>query len=97
MGIRENLLQTIDAYRFASGLTETGFSLRATGSHKAITNLRAGKATLFTIELIEAFMAENPAEQVKAELKRVRLEHAARRMRARGSVEKRTDSGGAAA
>lgn len=57
MRTREILLGRIAAYCAERQLTERQFGLAAVRDTKFITRLRAGKATLATIERAEAFMA----------------------------------------
>lgn len=58
MTLRDSLLKRIADYRESHAMSERQFSLLASGHTNAVSRLRAGQATLRTIEAIERVLAE---------------------------------------
>jgi hypothetical protein len=56
MKTRKTIIIRIEAFLTRHGMTERQFGLAAVGEHKLLARLRAGKATLATIEKAEAYM-----------------------------------------
>lgn len=67
MDARKTLLDKIEAYLSASGVSARQFGIDAVNDHKLVGRLRARKGvTLTTIERVEAFMRSNAPAKVKA-------------------------------
>lgn len=62
---REKLLREIERYRKKHSLSETGFSVAATGNPKFISRLKAGNVTLRLFEAAETYLkpAKRAAQQ----------------------------------
>ena len=57
MRTRDVLLRSIGEYIAENGISEREFGVKVTGDHKWLPRLRAGQASLYSIERAEAIIA----------------------------------------
>jgi hypothetical protein len=71
MSLRETLLARISAYCATHGLAESEFGRRANGVSHLVRRIRAGRATLASIEAAERLLDTPPTATAPAEADQV--------------------------